>query len=286
MAYGGVLVHTNGPSYGQNIVRNVGVSSGGGGGGAPDAHAASHEDGGADELDLTGLSGGFQNPFPDPVEFQDVVDFLEDLEMRDNKRIWFDTAKTHSLSFNQGSVGYVFEASTPDVYLAGVAGIALQGNVGVDGSGTFSNYILLDDEGRQIYSAKYTDLVENPSELELYQWLFGGSMLIGADLLLGKGANVFNRPNLVGNGLGPWVMDKYATVWIEGEPAVFDDFSITVPAALRIASGLAELGGPTVLGSSLQLGVSAVAAAALVSTHKLRLKDTTGAEYDIMAVVV
>lgn len=69
MAYGDVLVHTNGPSYGQNIVRNVGVSSGGGGGGAPDAHKVSHQDGGSDELDLTGLSGGFQNPFPDPVEF-------------------------------------------------------------------------------------------------------------------------------------------------------------------------------------------------------------------------
>lgn len=65
MAYGDVLVHTTGPSYGQNIVRNVGVSSGGGGGGAPDAHAASHEDGGSDEIDLTGLAGAFPNPMPD-----------------------------------------------------------------------------------------------------------------------------------------------------------------------------------------------------------------------------
>lgn len=206
------------------------------GGGAPDAHKTSHQDGGSDELDLTGLSGGFQNPYPL------VAGFLEDIEMRDGKTLWFDTAKTTGLSYNQGSIAYVFEVSgAPEVYLAGVSGIALQGNVGVDGSGTFSNYIMLDDEGRQIYSAKYTDLVENPSELELYQWLFGGSMLVGADLLLGKGANVFNRPNLVGNGLGPWVMDQYATVWIEGAPAVFDDFSITAPAAMRVAAGLVAL---------------------------------------------
>lgn len=318
MAYGDVLVHTNGPSYGQNIVRNVGVSSGGGGGGAPDAHKVSHQDGGSDELDLTGLSGGFQNPFPDPVTFEDNVTFENevrigtgglalsdsiqenlqvigrsgiqggvgftyfalfnqnsnayiqldnddniylgvnlvvdgDIEMRDGKILWLDTAKEFGLRYDLDSIAFVFEGPTDDVYLAGVGAISLQGNVGVDGAGTFSNYIMLDDEGRQIYSAKYTDLVENPSELELYQWLFGGSMLIGADLLLGKGANVFNRPNLVGNGLGPWVMDQYATVWIEGAPAVFDDFSITAPAALRIASGLTEIAPATASNASLNI---------------------------------
>lgn len=97
MAYGDVLVHTTGPSYGQNIVRNVGVSSGGGGGGAPDAHKVSHQDGGADELDLTGLSGGFQNPYPL------VAGFLEDIEMRDEKTLWLDTAKT---------IGFVFDPTT------------------------------------------------------------------------------------------------------------------------------------------------------------------------------
>lgn len=94
MAYGDTLVTTDGPSYGQPIVRNVGV---GGGGGAPDAHAASHENGGSDELDLTGLSGGFQNPYPDPAMFNADVDFLEDIEMRDEKTLWLDTAKTVGL---------------------------------------------------------------------------------------------------------------------------------------------------------------------------------------------
>lgn len=74
-----------------------------GGGGAPDAHAASHEDGGSDELDLTGLSGGFQNPYPDPAEFQDVVYFLEDIEMRDGKTLWLDTAKTLGIKYNVAS---------------------------------------------------------------------------------------------------------------------------------------------------------------------------------------
>lgn len=102
MAYGDPLVTTSGPSYGQNIVRNVGN---GGGGGVPDPHAishesggsdeisvegllglladgqtpishkTSHENGGSDELDLTGLSGGFQNPYPNPVTFEGDVKF-------------------------------------------------------------------------------------------------------------------------------------------------------------------------------------------------------------------
>lgn len=53
MGYGDVLVHTTGPSYGQNIVRNVGTA--GGGGGTPDAHAPSHQDGASDELPLSAL---------------------------------------------------------------------------------------------------------------------------------------------------------------------------------------------------------------------------------------
>lgn len=107
MAYGDVLVHTTGPSYGQNIVRNVGVSSGGGGGGAPDAHAASHEDGGSDELDLTGLSGGFQNPYPL------VAGFLEDIEMRDDKTLYFDTAGLVGWKYN--TVYPSLEATFPGV---------------------------------------------------------------------------------------------------------------------------------------------------------------------------
>lgn len=158
MAYGDVLVHTNGPSYGQNIVRNVGTA-GGGGGGAPDAHAASHEDGGSDELNLTGLSGGFQNPYPDPVTFSAVADFLQDIEMRDGKTIWLDDAKTVGFRYDAASQEVKF--SGEDIEAAGDFNLkAANGDMflGASGDGGAA-YILIGSDGGLV--------VESTGELHL-----------------------------------------------------------------------------------------------------------------------
>lgn len=89
MAYGDVLVTTSGPSYGQSIVRNVGVGGG----------------------------SSFENPYPDPVTFSDVVDFLQDIELRDDKTLWFDTAKT---------LGIVNDTASVSLLLSLPAGVAFK----------------------------------------------------------------------------------------------------------------------------------------------------------------
>lgn len=118
MAYGDVLVHTTGPSYGQPIVRNVGTA-GGGGGGVPDPHAASHENGGADEIDLTGLSGGVGNPLTADL---DISTF--DLVSGVNHVISYTGGKVH---IDDGAVGSLFGGG---ITLPQDAQIVLDGAVG------------------------------------------------------------------------------------------------------------------------------------------------------------
>lgn len=60
--------------------------SGGGGGGTPDPHATSHEDGGSDEIDVTGLSGVLADAQTPAAHTHDSLDpLVEDIDMDGNK---------------------------------------------------------------------------------------------------------------------------------------------------------------------------------------------------------
>lgn len=102
------------------------------------------------------------------------------------------------------------------------------------------------------------------ASLALSDSIAGNLEVIGSSGIQGGGGfTYFGLFNLNGN----------AYVQLDNDDNIYAGVNLVVDGGVQ-------------LGGTFQLGVSAVAAAALVSTHKLRLKDTTGAEYDIMAVAV
>lgn len=110
MAYGDVLVTTDGPSYGQSIVRNVGTAGGGG--------------------------SSFENPYPDPVTFQAAVDFLQDIEMRDDNTFWLDTLKAHGLKWNPDAYMVQIIGDAGQSYWGAAGDLLILSHTGEDGLGT------------------------------------------------------------------------------------------------------------------------------------------------------
>lgn len=308
MGYGDVLVHTTGPSYGQNIVRNVGVSSGGGGGGAPDAHKISHQDGGADELDLTGLSGGFQNPYPDPVTFEDDATFENNVEIinpyatpaaptavesavagvvtvgNHNVRLLYHTAAGSVLS--SATVVASDGSHKIDVTVPAKPVGVLTIDVVMSKSGDGMPYLVDDDVAVGAYAIN-TDDAGLTVEVQTGNSA-GGNLTVAGQVRVGSGGlalsdsiqgylEVLGVPGIGGGfgqgSFGLFNLNGNAYIQLDNDDNIYLGVNLVVDSGVQ-------------LGGTLQLGVAAAASVGTPSTHKLRVKDSGGVEYDVLAVAV
>lgn len=89
-----------------------------GGGGGP--HASSHQDGGADEVNATGLTGvGIST---------DPLAVVGDVEMHDDKTVWFDDAKTWGIRYSTSTFGVLL--LSPGGHNINFFGATITGSVG------------------------------------------------------------------------------------------------------------------------------------------------------------